>query len=67
VLPGVGAYDTLDIFANWNINDNLRLRGGIDNLTEKDPNEIRGLAGVTQESLYDPIGRRFYIAVSARF
>jgi outer membrane receptor protein involved in Fe transport len=67
VLPGVSTYSTLDLFAHWNINDNLRLRGGVDNLTDKDPNEIRDLAGVTQESLYDPIGRRFYIAVSARF
>jgi outer membrane receptor protein involved in Fe transport len=67
VLPGVGSYHTLDFFANWAINDTYLIRGGIDNLTDEDPNEVRGLAGVTDERLYDPIGRRFYLAVSARF
>jgi outer membrane receptor protein involved in Fe transport len=65
--PGVPSYSTLDLFGRWEVSDSMYLGGGIDNLFDKSPLETNGLAGSTDSSVYDVIGRRFYVSVTARF
>jgi outer membrane receptor protein involved in Fe transport len=40
---------------------------GVDNLLNTDPPVTRGIAGSTDVQNYDIIGRRYYVAVSAKF
>ncbi|WP_313440898.1 TonB-dependent receptor domain-containing protein [Novosphingobium sp.] len=67
VLPGVGAYNTVDLFGRVAVTDGFELRGGIDNLTDREPPVVGGRLGNTDAGTYDPLGRRFYIAARAKF
>jgi outer membrane receptor protein involved in Fe transport len=68
-----GAYDEFDLAARWSITPTYELRGGIENLFDKDPNIVGAIpgvttaAGVTDTGAYDVLGRRFYVGVKARF
>jgi outer membrane receptor protein involved in Fe transport len=68
VLP-VGAYGVLDAFGNYEINKQISLRGGIDNITGRDPPRTgvnpgqTAQSGITNPQYYDVLGRRFYISV----
>ena len=73
-----GAYDLLDTSVNWNITEKYQVRAGIDNLLNADPpvttatpaagiNNASSGAGSTYPSAYDVLGRRFYVALHARF
>ncbi len=44
----------------------LQVRGGIDNLMNRQPPVVRGIPGNTDPQNYDIIGRQFYLAVSAK-
>ncbi|MET0280334.1 MAG: TonB-dependent receptor [Steroidobacteraceae bacterium] len=61
------AYDTFDAYASYKLSEHLSLRGGVDNLLDKDPPVTRGIAGSTDPQNYDIIGRRYYFAVTAKF
>ena len=71
-LP-TGSYDQFDLNARWSITPTYEIRGGIDNLFDKDPNIVGAIpgvttaAGVTDTGAYDVLGRRFYVGVKARF
>ena len=59
-----------DLNARWKINDMLELRGGITNVTNKDPRFFSiasSSQGQTDASTYDLIGRRYFVALKARF
>ncbi len=65
------AYNEVDMFARWGLNDTLELRGGINNLMDATPvwvgaNSTNRAVGSTNEN-YDTIGRRFYLGVKAKF
>jgi outer membrane receptor protein involved in Fe transport len=60
------AYDAFDLYGSYKINATLSVRGGVDNLLDKDPPVTRGIPGSTDVQNYDIIGRRYYIAVSAK-
>ena len=65
------AYNEVDFFANYVLNDHLELRGGVDNLMNAWPvwvgaNPSTAAVGTT-DSNYDTIGRRFYIGAKAKF
>ena len=67
---GVPATFYTDLTGRWKINDTLELRGGIQNVTNQEPRFFTsGSAsqGNTDASTYDLIGRRYYVAVKARF
>ena len=78
VIFPTGAYNIVDAAMTWNITDKYQIRGGVDNLFNVDPlittaspavgttNASSG-AGSTYPSAYDILGRRFYIAMHARF
>jgi outer membrane receptor protein involved in Fe transport len=79
VLQGAGAYDRLDLFAGWRVNETYQLRAGVDNLFDRDPpvfgadptlstTRNGNAAGVTLPGgVYDLLGRRYYVGVKARF
>ena len=71
VFP-VDAYNSFSVFAGFTINDKIRLRGGIDNLTDETPNIVGARPGdnnaeVTRPDYYDILGRRVYIGVKMSF
>jgi len=61
----------LDIAANWNINEKLALRAGINNITDNDPPVIRsaisGSGAPNSYPVYDYLGRHMFVALTARF
>jgi iron complex outermembrane receptor protein len=72
-VQGADSYHNFAAFGSYTVNDNLSLRAGIDNLLDQDP-EIVGYnpgvtnaRGATSPAFYDPIGRRYYIAVEMNF
>ena len=82
VLP-TAAYDIFDLNTLWTLPHGLQLRAGIQNLFDVSPPTtgatsavyVNGLQqtvassgqGTTNPSFYDPLGRRFYIGLKARF
>jgi iron complex outermembrane recepter protein len=67
---GAASYNEVDMFARWQINDLLELRGGIDNLLDASPvtvgaNPDNAALGTTSAD-YDAIGRRFYLGVKVK-
>jgi outer membrane receptor protein involved in Fe transport len=72
-IQDAGSYTNFSAFGSYAYNKHVSLRGGIDNLFDKDP-EIVGYnpgvtnaKGVTSPGFYDPIGRRYYLAVEVNF
>jgi iron complex outermembrane receptor protein len=77
------AYDIFDLNTNWNLPNGMQLRAGIQNLFDAEPAitgaqnglTINGIptalatsgAGTTNTGFYDPLGRRFYLGLKARF
>jgi outer membrane receptor protein involved in Fe transport len=82
VLP-TKAYDIFDLNTSFDLPHKLTLRFGIQNLFDADPpttaakqaqyvnGVMTGVAsdgqGTTNPAFYDPLGRRFYIGLKARF
>ncbi len=66
----VGAYGILDAFGSYEINKQISLRGGIDNVTGRDPPRVgiipgqTAAAGATNAQYYDVLGRRYYMSVT---
>lgn len=67
VQRGVPAYSLWDLFANWQLNDTLELRGGVNNLLDEDLPLVASSQNGTDVALYDPIGRAYYIGLRASF
>ena len=67
-LPGVSYFDLAGI---WRVNETFSLRGGINNLFDKDPplvpNSIVGGALPNTYSSYDLLGRRLFVGFTANF
>jgi outer membrane receptor protein involved in Fe transport len=70
---GADSYQMIDAFGSFTLTDKITLRGGIDNLFDFDP-EIVGRTpgttaakGITNAGFYDPLGRRYYLAVEMNF
>lgn len=63
---GVPAVSYFDLIGRLKINGDFELRGGVTNLTDKQPPEFGG-PSVTATSTYDVIGRRYFIGATARF
>ncbi|MBX3561054.1 MAG: TonB-dependent receptor [Sphingomonas sp.] len=69
VVDRIGSYDLFDLSFGFNVNDNLTLNLGVNNLFDKSPPII----GNNQEQantypgVYDVIGRDFFVSASLRF
>lgn len=65
VLPAI---DYFDLNASWAINDTVSVRGGVNNVTDEQPNQyVPGVQANTDPSTYDVLGRRFYVGLTAKF
>ncbi len=70
-VTGPAAHDNFDLFARWSINDTYEVRAGVDNLLDAPPEWVGATAttnsnGITT-SQYDPLGRRFYVGIKAKY
>lgn len=70
----IGSYDIFDLAVRYRINHMLEVRGGIENLFDRDPNIFGRIPGVTDAvgepepgGAFDVLGRRFYLGVKADF
>jgi outer membrane receptor protein involved in Fe transport len=67
----VSAVNYFDLAANWNATKNVSFRGGINNIFDKNPpliaNTIVGGGLPNTYPSYDLLGRRLFIALTARF
>jgi outer membrane receptor protein involved in Fe transport len=67
----VPAVSYFDLAAGWNINEKLAVRGGINNIFDKNPplleNEIVGGALPNSWNAYDLLGRHMFVSLTARF
>jgi outer membrane receptor protein involved in Fe transport len=65
------AVNYFDLSGLWNVNDNFSLRGGVNNVFDQDPplvpNAIVGGALPNAYPLYDLLGRKFFMGITARF
>lgn len=70
---GAPAYDLFGLSGRVNITDMLEIRGGVDNLFDKQPPRVgvisgtTAAAGQTDTTAYDVLGRRFYVGAKLRF
>jgi iron complex outermembrane receptor protein len=65
-LPGVPTYIYYGLDANYRFST-VNVRAGIDNIADKGPPVVRGTASVTNPTMYDTVGRRFYIGATVSF
>ncbi|MDG1826410.1 MAG: TonB-dependent receptor [Henriciella sp.] len=68
--PSLDAANYFNLNGSWDINDNLRLSGGIDNLFDEEPSvQLGGNAeqANTFPSTYDLFGRTAYVNAKIRF
>lgn len=65
VIPG---YHYFDLSATYDLNDSLKIYGGINNVFDKDPPILGNAASYdnTYPATYDAIGRTFYIGITAK-
>jgi iron complex outermembrane receptor protein len=70
----IPAYSYFDLSAAWRIRDNLTLRGGVNNLFDKDPPMLDTLAIPLAQAptnswpaLYDALGRTIFVNLTAKF
>ncbi len=61
------SYDAFDLYGTYAVTDGVNVRVGVDNALDQDPPVTRGIAGSTDVQNYDIIGRRYYLAVQAKF
>jgi iron complex outermembrane receptor protein len=72
-ILGVPSYDLFGLQASWNVSEKLTIRGGVDNLLDKEPPVVGANPGVnnargsTMPGYYDVLGRRYYVGVRASF
>ena len=63
--PSVSYYDLL---ARWRINDTFEIRAGVNNVGDKQPPFFTSTVQAnTDPSTYDVYGRRYFVALKARF
>jgi iron complex outermembrane receptor protein len=69
------AYHLFNLNGSWQFAQNLRLRGGVDNILDKEPprvginlagNNPTNAMGVTNSN-YDVLGRRYYVGLAVSF
>ena len=67
----IPSFSYLDLAANWTVNKHLELRGGINNVLDKDPPlasvEIVSGGAANTYSTYDTLGRQLFLAFTAKF
>ena len=75
VITPLGARNYIDLFASWQIDKNWLVRVGVNNVLDKDPPITSGTAadagifgnGNTFPTVYDSLGRLFFLNITAKF
>ena len=69
IVEEIGAYDLFDLAFGFEVNDNLTVNMGINNLFDKDPPVMGANAqqANTYPGVYDVLGRDFFVSASLRF
>jgi outer membrane receptor protein involved in Fe transport len=61
----------LDLAGSWSITKQVTLRGGVANVTDRDPPLVIGVPpgvnGNTYAQLYDALGRHFFVTLTVKF
>jgi outer membrane receptor protein involved in Fe transport len=67
-IPKIGSEHYLDLSFNYDFQERVSIYGGIYNLLENDPPLLASqqTESNTDPSLYDPIGRRFFLGLTVR-
>jgi outer membrane receptor protein involved in Fe transport len=65
--PGVPSYSSFDLTGNYKVTDDIVVRAGITNLFDKEPLVVAGTPGNTNATIYDIVGRAFYMGIRAKF
>ncbi len=69
--PGhIGSYNYIDLALTYHVLKNLEIRGGVNNVADKDPPVVPVTiqpAGANAYSAYDQLGRELFIAFTAHF
>lgn len=66
--PGVKSTWYFDLSGRWQVTDSLAIRGGVNNLLDQMPRLYpTNVQAGTDPSVYDVIGRRFFMGVNVRF
>ena len=64
-------WSCVDLSARWTIRRGLDLRGGVNNLFDKDPpivtRELISGGAANSYELYDGLGRQLFLAMTAKF
>ena len=68
----LAAQNYIDLAASWAVTKNFTLRGGINNITDRDPPLSAQVGagfgnGNTYPQVYDALGRRVFMSVTAKF
>ena len=65
------SFSYFDLAGSWNARNNIEVRGGINNMFDKDPPlatfEITSGGAANTYSTYDAFGRQLFLAVTAKF
>ncbi len=61
--PGVPSYAAFDLNGSYELSENVLIRAGVTNLTDKKPLVIAGTDGNTNAGIYDVLGRSCYVAL----
>jgi outer membrane receptor protein involved in Fe transport len=64
VSPGTPNYSTFDLYSNYWLNDKIQVRAGINNLSDKRSITVSSQTQNTITSIFDPIGRTYYVGLS---
>jgi outer membrane receptor protein involved in Fe transport len=76
----IGSQNYFDLALQWNVNKNFTVRGGVNNIADRDPPVVSSTAGAfpsisgpalgsgnTYPQGYDTLGRNFFLNVTAKF
>jgi outer membrane receptor protein involved in Fe transport len=61
--PGTSSYSTFDLFGTYFLNDELQLRAGLNNLTNKGPLPVATSEIGTNPYVYNLLGRTYYVGL----
>ncbi|RZF61118.1 TonB-dependent receptor [Sphingomonas populi] len=64
---GTVSYDVFDLVTRARVTSHIEFRGGINNVADQSPLIVGGQAGTTDASVYDIIGRSFYLGAKVTF
>ena len=68
-IPNIGSYSYLTLSADYLINDNWNVYGGIRNLADCEPPLMAGnqVAANTAPTTYDVFGRSYFVGLTVQF